>query len=393
MITRVKAENFRCLRSVDVCLRPFQILVGPNGSGKSALMDALAFVRTLTSEYLSAAIFERTENFHDLVWGREGNGFSLSLEVTAPGESASGEDGRSARFARYEVAIDAEVADELPEIEKERIVVHRAGATGEVSAAERNGTESKYFYEPKGFLPTMELFPIERLYSVLGRAPVRPDNFPEVSWLRDALRSDGSGVCPVELRIDDLRAPSPPFKGTVKSLTGSHLARFVAELEDKSPGSFKDWIKHLQTCLPDLETLRTVFRPEDRYRYLMVRFRNGIEVPSWLLSEGELRLMALTILAYMPDTGRIYLIEEPENGLHPTAIEAIYQSLSSIYEGQVLMASHSPILLSLAKPGDLLCFSRTEQGTEVIHGDHHPVLKNWKGEVRLRVLFAGGVLS
>ncbi len=392
MITRVKAENFRCLRSVDVRLRPFQILVGPNGSGKSALMDALAFVRTLTAENLTAAIAERTDNFHDLVWGREGNRFSLSLDVTAPGENAIGGDGGPTRFVRYEVTIRADVAEEVVQIEKERIVVHRAGANEELPAVERTGTESTYFYEPKGLPYTIE-GQIERIYSVLGRAPIAPDNFPEAGWLREALRIDGSGVCPVQLKSDDLRAPSPPFKGTVKSLTGSHLARFVAELNDKSPELFKDWIKHLQTCLPDLETIRTVLRPEDRHRYLMVRFRNGIEVPSWVLSEGELRLMALTILAYVPGMGRIYLIEEPENGLHPTAIEAIYQSLSSIYKGQVLMASHSPILLSLAKPDELLCFAKTPEGSKIVRGDEHPALKEWKGEVNISDLFAAGVLG
>jgi predicted ATPase len=391
MITRIKAENFRCLRSIDVRLRSFQILVGPNGSGKSALMDALAFIRTLTAEYLNPAISERTENFHDLVWGREGNRFSLSLEVTAPGESAIDGNGGAARFARYEVAIRADVAEEVVQIEKEKVEIHRAGATLELLVAERVGAESTYFYESKTSQPMK--VQIERIYSVLGRAPIGPENFPEAGWLRDALRGDGSGVCPVELRTDDLRAPSPPFKGTVKSLTGSHLARFVAELMDKSPEAFTDWIKHLRTCLPDLETIRTILRPEDRHRYLMVRFKNGIEVPSWVLSEGELRLMALTILAYMPDTGRIYLIEEPENGLHPTAIEAIYQSLSSVYGGQVLVATHSPILLSLAKPDELLCFAKTPGGSRIVRGDEHPVLKEWKGEVNISDLFAAGVLG
>ena len=354
-------------------------------------MDALAFVRTLTAEYLNPAISERTENFHDLVWGREGNRLGLSLEVTAPSESAIDGNGGAARFARYEVAIRADVAEEVVQIEKEKIEIHRAGATLELLVAERAGAESTYFYESKTSQPMK--VQIERIYSVLGRAPIGPENFPEAGWLRDAFRGDGSGVCPVELRTDDLRAPSPPFKGTVKSLTGSHLARFVAELIDKSPESFKDWIKHLQTCLPDLEAIRTVLRPEDRHRYLMVRFKNGIEVPSWVLSEGELRLMALTILAYMPDTGRIYLIEEPENGLHPTAIEAIYQSLSSVYGGQVLVATHSPILLSLAKPDELLCFAKTPGGSRIVRGDEHPVLKEWKGEVNISDLFAAGVLG
>ena len=144
----------------------------------------------------------------------------------------------------------------------------------------------------------------------------------------------------------------------MRVLTGSYLARFVARLQDRSPGSFDDWIKHLRTCLPDLNGIRTVLRPEDKHRYLMLRYQNGIEVPSWAASDGTLRLLALTILAYVPEKGRTYLIEEPENAVHPTAIEAIYQSLSSVYESQVLMSSHSPIMLAAARPQELLCFSR-----------------------------------
>lgn len=86
-------------------------------------------------------------------------------------------------------------------------------------------------------------------------------------------------------------------------------------------------------------------------------------------------------------------IEEPENAVHPTAVETIYQSLSSLYDDQVLMASHSPILLSLAKPEDLLCFARTPEGTTIVPGNEHPALKEWKGEVNLSDLFAAGVLG
>jgi hypothetical protein len=34
----------------------------------------------------------------------------------------------------------------------------------------------------------------------------------------------------------------------------------------------------------------------------MIRYKNGIEVPSWALSDGTLRLLALTLLAYVPDS-------------------------------------------------------------------------------------------
>jgi predicted ATPase len=125
----------------------------------------------------------------------------------------------------------------------------------------------------------------------------------------------------------------------------------------------------------------------------MIRYEDRLEVPSWTLSEGTLRLLALTLLAYVPDFQGVYLIEEPENGVHPTAIETIYQSLSSIYEGQVMVASHSPILLSLAKPQELLCFTKTAEGTEIVRGSEHPALRDWRGEVNLSDLFAAGVLG
>ncbi len=40
-----------------------------------------------------------------------------------------------------------------------------------------------------------------------------------------------------------------------------------------------------------------------------------------------MRLLALTLLAYLPDNREIYLLEEPENGVHPLALEGVLDSL------------------------------------------------------------------
>jgi len=147
---------------------------------------------------------------------------------------------------------------------------------------------------------------------------------------------------------------------------------------------------HLQTILEDLEDVAVGEREEDRSRYLILTYRSGLKVPAWLLSDGTLRLLALTLIAYLPQRDRIFLIEEPENGVHPRAIEAVFQSLTSVYEGQVFLATHSPLITALAQPEQLLIFGQTPNGaTDVVRGPDHPALRAWRKEVPLETLFGG----
>jgi hypothetical protein len=72
----------------------------------------------------------------------------------------------------------------------------------------------------------------------------------------------------------------------------------------------------------------------------------------------------------------------------------VYQSLSSAYEAPVLCATHSPVILSLAEPKDALCFAKTPEGaTDIVRGDEHPNLRDWKRGVNLGTLFDTGVLG
>ena len=104
--------------------------------------------------------------------------------------------------------------------------------------------------------------------------------------------------------------------------------------------------------------------------------------------------MALTIMAYIPDLSGTYLIEEPENGIHPRALENVIQSLSSVYDAQILLTTHSPLVARLAKPNELLCLALTKEGaTDIVVGDEHPRLKDWQGKADLGTLLAAGVLG
>lgn len=388
MITRVEARNYRCLRSVATRLHPFQILVGPNGSGKSAFMDALSFIRDFVSNTIQYAVRVRTDNFHDLVYGREDSRFGLTIEAEIPGERLITSEPGSYTHLRYDLSVRLDAASDAPVVESERVSLLDPADEKTWTIADRSYTHVQLAHEDGSKRRFEgEIAPWD---SVVGYFPTGPNDFPTRRRFATLLRE---GVRDVRLSAEDLHGPSTVEAEKASRLTGANLARSVFELREKSRESFDAWIKHLRTALPELDTVRAELRPQERSRRLVLRYQNGIEVPSRVVSDGTLCLMALTILAYVPGANLVYLIEEPENAVHPTAIDTIYQSLSSLYESQVLMASHSPILLGLAKKEQLLCFSTTTEGTQIMPGNEHPVLQEWKGEVSLSDLFAAGVLG
>jgi predicted ATPase len=363
------------LREIRQELGPFQILVGPNGSGKSVFLDVIAFLGDLVSGGLRQAVADRTENFYDLVWGRADAAFRLAIEA-APVQ----EDDCSGPI-RYEIEAKIDANDDEIAISSEQLTLNG------VSAIARSGKRISFFPESGDHMPIV--FDMDSGHTGLGHL-TGDQRFLTANRLVDLM---GQGMRLVALDNERLRAASPPGRAKSTACDGSNLARLVAQLQAASRETFKSWAGHVQTALPEIVDIRTVLRPEDKHRYLMLTYPGGVEVPQWMLSDGTLRLLALTILAYLPDFHGVYLIEEPEVGVYPTAIETIMQSLSSVYEGQVLVTSHSPIVLGLARPDQLLCFQKTENGTTIIPGNEHPMLREWKAGVNVSDLFAAGVLG
>ena len=188
-----------------------------------------------------------------------------------------------------------------------------------------------------------------------------------------------------------MQFPSSPLKGNRFAADGSNLPQVVQALRKDRP-SWLGWLEHLRTVLP-IGNIEVEELEANRNLFLVVEYDTGHKVQSWHLSDGTLRLLALTLLAYTRNASAVYLIEEPENGVHPQAIESVYDSLASIVDGQALVATHSPVFVAQVKPSQLLCFSKLGDETDIVSGDRHPKLKNWKESVNLSHLYAAGVLS
>ena len=432
MIRRIQALNYRCLRYVDVRLDSFHILVGPNASGKSTLLDVISFLSDLVQDGLVEAMERRTQNFQDLVWNRPRRdmGFELAVEfdfppnvVDAPAVQVDCE------RLRYEVriregeegfGIDCERAMVIPKssrrskhhgassfpdtVRPPQTILRRKGK-GVFPVFLRSGSKVKIIVEGPRRASGPQALPIGinlGLYkSALGYLPGLLD-LEDLPTSGEGLRAFVyvkeeifSSVKPLFLDSLKIRQPSPPhYRHRRLSSNGWSLPWLVMQLQQEHRAEFAKWLSHVQTMLTDLEGIRIVEREEDRSAYLMLKYKTGVEVPSWMVSDGTLRFLAITLIPYLPYTDQIYLLEEPENGVHPMALDAIYDSLISLYDSQAFVATHSPAFLKLAEPDEVLCFAKDKQGaTDIIRGDRHPIFKNWQGAIDIEALFATGIIS
>ena len=245
-----------------------------------------------------------------------------------------------------------------------------------------------YHVKGKGWVPSFKLGPRR---SALGNLPSDENKFPVSTWLKELLTE---GIQRFALNSLLMKRASPPGKGQGFKPDGSNLPWVIEGLRKASEKRYGEWMAHVSAALPEIEGIRTVERDDDKHRYLVVRYSGGLEVPSWMTSDGTLRFLALTIPSFLPGPPAVYLIEEPENGLHPRAVEALFQSISSASTAQVLMATHSPVMLNRAGPAQVLCFAKTGDGAvDIVRGTDHPALSDPTGELNLGVLFADGSLG
>src|SRR6202043_1112102 len=99
------------------------------------------------------------------------------------------------------------------------------------------------------------------------------------------------------------------------------LAACLYYMHEKKDSALETIYKNIGEVIPGFKEFQFTFWGSDRINFSMVFSDGRGTVPAVRLSDGIRLFVGLMVLVYSPNRPPVMLIEEPENGLTPTALK------------------------------------------------------------------------
>ena len=326
MITRIEIDGFKSFVDFTLDVPPFLVIMGENAGGKSNLIDAL---RALSDTVQGADPFrigvrnERgipAELFHQFEDGTRVD--SLKIAVSC---KAFQEDGTAAGD----------------------VVFHRS--------AEYDAAASKITSVGPYFSPTDP----PNLDALAGAGTRELASWVPLSLVPQSMRERG-------LRTDDR-----PLQAD-----GSNLAAVLGRISDSHGSLWEELLADAVALLPELRDIRVERSRE--YWDLELKSRGTGWMSARTASDGTLRVLAILAAMLDPIGPSVVILDEVENGLHPSRLTELVRRLRSITYAsqtkgprrQIILTTHSPVVLSALYPEhqEEVVFLSTAYGPRMVDG-------------------------
>jgi predicted ATPase len=337
----ITIRGFKSIASVEKLeLKPINVVIGPNGSGKSNFIGAFAFLRAIREGRLRRYVIEAGGAEKVLRFGSK-----TTDEVYLEFSFAN-------RDNRYDLRLGPTGDDGLYPIHE---CAHSKVGVGDYHTV----------------LQPVVLFPENQGREAgISKAHV----LPEAKVVHDYLLSwqfyhlqDTSSSSPIRktAKVDDNRFLRPD---------GANLPAFLYYVREKHEASYTLIVRTVQRVAPffaNFQLKPLQLKPDDIK--LEWRHKDSDQYfDASSLSDGTLRFIALATLFLQPEEYRpsVILVDDPELGLHPYAIEILASLVrQASVRTQVIVSTQSSLLLDHFAPEDVLVADRVDGGTRLTRLD------------------------
>jgi predicted ATPase len=321
-LQRMTLKGFKSIREVDLEFQPLNVLIGANGAGKSNFVSFFKMLNEMIGGRLQEYIAGVGRAHSVLHFGPK---VTPQLEARLEFRVDDGVDTYNMRL--FHAASDSLVFAE------ETFSFHRSGfPTPKVISLGAGHVESHLIDE------THRNDPSARFVRLLLN-DCRVYHFHDTS-LAAAVRQYGY--------VGDNRWLMPD---------AANLAAFLFGLRGESEECYQQIVNTIQLIAPffadfDLEPAS----PNKRDIMLNWRHKSSEQVfGPHQLSDGTLRAICLVTLLLQPNLPALIIVDEPELGLHPSALGVVASLIKrASHHAQVLISTQSSIFLDNFKPEDVI---------------------------------------
>jgi predicted ATPase len=356
-LNRLRIDGFKSIRTTDIELKSLNLLIGPNGVGKSNFISLFRFMNKLALKDLQLYVAEQGGADSMLHFGRKTTSrFALSADFTPNAYSCELVPTDDDRFV---------FAKEYCEFFADRIGY--SGGGKQRSLARPGSDESGLPDRPS--TSTIEGHVLRylldwRVYhfhdtSRSARVKQTTDVYNN-DWLED----DAGNLAAFLLSIRD----EPAYTAIVETI--QRVAPF-----------FHDFVLEPEKANQEKIRLRWKHRGTDRY------------FDANTISDGTLRFICLVTLLLQPTLPTVILLDEPELGLHPYALEILAGVMRSVSaRTQIIASTQSVTLANQFGWDDLLVVDRVDNASQFRRLEEHEV-KSWLQEYGIGDLWAKNLIG
>jgi predicted ATPase len=339
-----RAEHYLSLHDVSLEFDALNLFIGANASGKSNILNALRFL----AEGLGRGDFEQPVadrgGILHLAWKGE-DASRILLETRFQNEDRTFSWRLSFGRSQYSFTVNEELFEET--------------SSGDVRLLDSKGGKGTWRSDDANKYIPLELPP-----TACALAAAAPDASFRARGVAQFVRGWGF----FDPSASQLRRASAVADTERLDLTGRNLAGRLYGLKQRDQQTFSRIVDATRAVLGVPDEIQFRVSEEDGRVYFVQR-EMGLKflVHQIGASSGTLRMLALMTALFGEAGYGLVGIEEPENHVHPAALAAFAQYLKEASGSvQVLVTTHSPLLLDHLNAPEAICVVRRgDGGTEV----------------------------